>query len=70
MRKIIATVTVGLISLAIGAFAANAATKTPPGFYEGKAEWKDTRHPRPPGWNKGEKEGWGTHKTAPPGLKR
>jgi hypothetical protein len=72
MKRIVGTVAIGALFLAVSAFTANAATKTPPGFYEGKAEWKNQkthRTPRPPGWNKGEKEGWGRSKT-PPGLNR
>jgi hypothetical protein len=69
MKKVVGTLAVGSLSLAIGVFTANAATKTH-GFSEGKAEWKAHHPQRPPGWNQGENTGWGAHKTAPPGLRR
>ncbi len=72
MRKLVlGALAVSALSLAMGTFTANSATKTPHGFTEGKASWK-TAHQRPPGWSrsKGEKTGWGKGATTPPGLRR
>jgi hypothetical protein len=68
MRKVLGALAVGALSLAIGAFTANAATKTPSGFKEGNKTGWGTSH-KPPGWSEGQKTGWGKSKK-PPGLQR
>ena len=70
MRKVLGALAAGALSVAIGPFAAQAATKTPSGFSEAnKTGWHKHHSRVPPGWHKGEKTGWGSCRR-PPGLQR